>query len=75
MGWLKVKVSATVQTLVKFDLNHSILDLLYSTVPSTIQLEKMLRIVIQHLFCGDLSQSEKLSEIKRTFMSSAAKIA
>ena len=64
MGWLKVKVSATVQLLVKFDLNHRILELLYITVLSTIQLEKMLRTVIWHLFFGDLSQSEKLSEIK-----------
>ena len=38
MGWLKVKASATVQPLVKFDLNHRILELLYITVLGTIQL-------------------------------------
>ena len=65
MGWLKVKVSATVQPLVKFDLNHRILKLLYITVLSTIQL---LREDAQDSDLApsfeDLSQSEKMSEIK-----------
>ena len=65
MGWLKVKVSATVQPLVKFDLNRRIHTwiIIYHCPENYPAREDAQDSDLAPSF-EDLSQSEKMSEIK-----------